>query len=339
MPKESFRDRATRALRAQGAALWAALLGGVIAAVAALVINHYQNAISNFLFGTSPSVTTQIANIEREGFKANLYPSVARLVVLHGATQSLMLVLRDRGTDNFSPGAPYQPRSDELRIYDVMGDKVVLAYRYLPRATRDVGPWVFRLDAAGDVRNNGTAVIIGSYAIYPMGFAEEPRPLIINWDSVAQRYVMYPIITKVPDIPAPVGTFAQGVRQTTLQRDPWIDQVSKQPFRGYGVADYEIETMPNGLGLIGGYVWRQASHAQEATYVATGWAMRLDVPYPKTDQCFPPGTIPPPGEPARLITVRANLDPPLLGRLIATAWRTHTSAEPSTAANSPHPAG
>jgi hypothetical protein len=323
MPKKSFWSRAAEALRAQGAVVWAALVGGVVAAVAALVINHYQASIGNFLFGSSPSVSAQIANIERQGFKANLYPYIARRVVLHGATESLVLVLRNRETDNFSGfSGRARFRSDELRIYDIVGNKVVLRYRYLPSAKS--GPGVFRLDAAGDVHNNGTAVIVGSYAIYPMGIPEEPHPFIINWDSVALRYVMYPIITKVPVIPAPIGAFAQGVRQTTLRPDPWIDEFSKQPFRGYGVADYEIETMPSGLGLIGGYVFQQASHVQEATYVATAWTMRLDVPYPQTDQCFPPPTR---RTPMPLIAVRGNRDPPFLGPLLAAAWRTHTSAE------------
>ena len=103
---------------------------------------------------------------------------------------SLLVVIRHDSVD--APGyVRIAPVSDEVRIYDEMGDGLQLVFRFRPGSERgrpysgqsprsdERLPFIFELSAVVDLDDDGSPEVIGSYASLFM-VPSLPRPVVIN---------------------------------------------------------------------------------------------------------------------------------------------------------------
>jgi hypothetical protein len=134
----------------------------------------------------TPSIQTQLTSIKHKGVLGGARSVVTEKADLHGnGDTSYIVYFRDRDSAS--------PRSDELRIYDQHGDKLVRAFRFQPTGPRAQ----FERRKLADVDADGAAELVGGY-----DYLAEARgamvPFAVDWDDAAGRYRLVPLELGAP---------------------------------------------------------------------------------------------------------------------------------------------
>lgn len=207
-----------------------------------------------WLFGFStpaaPSIADQITAIEAVGSHGGRH---ARLPVrgpidLHGSGEASYLFL-------FQDAAgARRPRSEEIRIYDRKGDRLVRRLSFEP----DRPGVVFQVRSATDVDFDGASEIVGGY-----GLPGEGRgalvPFAIDWDNATRRYDLVALDMGAPQLSQ--GSLPRAYRvperqYRALYAKPIVlrDARSGQRISGHRVQDFTITAAPH--RLVAGYFLR-----------------------------------------------------------------------------------
>jgi hypothetical protein len=227
---------------------------------------------------TTPSITDQIAADEREGSQHERHAASVMQVDLHGTgVKSWVVLFRD---DIHSRKAS----SDELRIYDQHGEKLVRAFRFKP-----VGkPAKFEERAVTDIDFDGAQEIVGGY-----GYADESEgggamvPFAIDWDRSRGRYVILSLAPTPPTLSLKAISNAEKQYLTSFhggskkrQREArtaerqylavygvmttFSDPHDRLQITGHRVQDFAVSPIPH--RLIAGWYLRPLLHKRPAMF-------------------------------------------------------------------------
>lgn len=216
--------------------------------------------LSGFSTPAPPSIADQITAIEATGAHGGRH---ARLPVpgaidLHGSGEASYLFL-------FQDAAgARRPRSEEIRIYDRQGDRLVQRLRFEP----DRPGAVFQFRSATDVDFDGASEIVGGY-----GLPGEGRgalvPFAIDWDNATRRYDLVSLDMGPPRLsqdPLPRAYRVPERQYRTLYAKALVlrDARSRQRISGHRVQDFTVTGAPQ--RLVAGYFLRpplaQRDHAR-----------------------------------------------------------------------------
>jgi hypothetical protein len=288
---------------------WSAL---AIVAVIGAFFGQFGTAIYEFLDHlllpapplAAVALNDAITQAYRQGFE--LVGGVHTIDFRPGGPASKLIILR--------PKDPYSALSDEVRIYDVVDNHLVLdfAFRPQPAASRqenaNVGTprttvlpearsFSLQLRAVANfdgVAGNQVLLDISDVAVQPTW----PRPVLIYWNAVTGRYALTPLLS-----PTTTGrpTMRGVISMRYLRRGDWvrsvIEEIYTRPTTIVNADDpteristyamqayvYQRKTLagPRGedggdLDLTAGYVVRGASFGVPALLQAVTWTIDLN---------------------------------------------------------------
>lgn len=286
--------------RAKGAAHWLGV------AAAAFLVGHFFDAMwsgaARLINGGSPpplgtQLNSVIASAGRDGLRL-LGP--VHLVQFRAAGPKSRVLL-------FRPISPTDPRSDELRIYDVVGHRLRKGLAFEPAASSThlgasneaSGPRAFGIHIRL-IRNldgqPGDEIIadIAEYAVTPLW----PRPIYIDWNVATQKYevgallspattgkqTMKGVITTRYERPSDVYTTLL-MKRVYLRPTTVVDATgSVLTFDAFAVEAFSVRQEPledprgqteGGLALSAGYIVRSSGFGTADLLQALTWHIDL----------------------------------------------------------------
>jgi hypothetical protein len=222
-------------------------LGLLIAgALIAFGVNQYGSTLLNHLRSSPPSVSAQLATIERRATSIGLYP-VIRRAHLHGdGTESIIVESIFAYTlpgDNAA-----RPQSDQIAIYDLHSENggVRLDPRFVFSPVGVGGvvntpSWRFSQLTIEDVADDGRQEIVGGFS-QDRADDSDVRPFLISWDPTNQGYVISALLPR--PVPAAHDTnLSERDREYRMLYDSGVtlsDPGSHIAFRAYGTSRFAL---------------------------------------------------------------------------------------------------
>jgi hypothetical protein len=222
----------------------AATLAAVIGFVAVWQVSGFS----------TPSISDQLAAIKRDGSSGGRHVEQLTAADLHGGgTRSYVLLFAPK------PNAA-SPKSDELRVYDQHGDKLVPALRFQPSGRRAV----FQYRADSDVDFDGAAEIVGGY-----GYANEARgamvPFAIDWNDAENRYRLVTLDMGAPKLSQRATSIPEAQYRAIYNRPTTFTDANEHiTISGYRVQDFAVTPAPH--RLVAGWFLQPWLGSKKATF-------------------------------------------------------------------------
>jgi hypothetical protein len=212
-----------------------------------------------------PSIADQLARVQRDGSGGERRPTMLGTTDLHGTgVKSHVILFRGRSD-------PARPRSDGLRIYDEVGDKLVLRLNFEPRPDPQRSYAVFQYRGTADVDGDGAAELIGGYAYAGSDQGRQALvPFAVNWDGDSRRYRVVPLDLGPPALSRkPATRAAAQYRRLYAAPVAFADRRGGQTLTGHRVQDFALTALPYRL-VIGWFLqpWIDAAPATFEVQVA-----------------------------------------------------------------------
>lgn len=225
------------------------LLGALLAVIVVGLVLLARDAIVD-----PPSISEQIQQTTSE-LLAAAGPGGGHVILneripFHATDQpSWLIVVQDLPTaaafnEGAAEGANPKPRSDDVRVYDVVGDRLELRLNFRPDG---VGLGAAEWDAlsAGapayaDYAQDGSEAVIGGFVL-PSQATSAVLPVAIRYQG--DRYVLVPLTPDKPDLgtaglDAQTLRFRQAAYETPLTL---TNAVRDRRFAGLGVTGYRVQ--------------------------------------------------------------------------------------------------
>jgi hypothetical protein len=251
-----------------------------IAAFGVLVATGLVTAAGGVTKEAPPTVDEQIVRIQREGTAGERKRVRAMRVDFHGSgTPSYVFVFADE-----FQGGTLTPRSAEIRVYDRVGKRLELRFRFRPRP---VAWYATEGDQVLDVDRDGDQELIGG--LLPPGGAVQPVvPFFLHW---SEEEGAYRIAALEPQRP-PLGRNAEArqYRAAYTSQLSWSDPVQRASVKGFPVQDFTVFRNPPGLAV--SYILRPADARGGALRVEAGvfnWQSRAPSLIPCVFRGLPSG--------------------------------------------------
>jgi hypothetical protein len=246
-------------------------LGLLGALLALIVVGVFVIAKGDFV--DPPSISDQIDQTTSD-LLADAGPGGGHIVLdervpFHSTDHpSWLIVVQDLPTAaEFNQGAAEnanpKPRSDDLRIYDVVGDRLELRLDFRPRGVGSQAAEWESLSAGApayaDYAQDGSEEVIGGFA-RPSEATSALLPLAVRYQ--AGRYVLIPLTPDKPDLgTAGLSAQAQQFRQVAYQTPFTLtNAAADRRFAGLSLTGYRVQTFAlahsPSLRLITGYFSR-----------------------------------------------------------------------------------
>jgi hypothetical protein len=240
-----------------------------LASLAAILI---VSLTAGFSKSTPPSVSEQADDALRgAGGEVVWGPETADL---HGSGQDSVLFVFSPASGDDSP-----PPSEEVRIYDQRGDRLLERFRFRP----SVDGAEFQFRALGELGGAGTK-LVGGY-----GFPNEASfalvPFVIRWDSANGEYVIDGLQDEPP-------TLSEGVKPEPSAR-PYLrayrqrvnlrDSESNRALNGYRVQDFAVQGDPD--RLISALAVKPMADGEPGVVEVQGSILSLSGPDPTLVKC------------------------------------------------------
>jgi len=194
-----------------------------------------------------PSIGAQVEEIKRMATAGERRVLISQAVDFHGSGDtSYLFVLQAKDFYKRYFGSKQEgeglPPSDEVRIYDRRGSKLVESFRFQPASHTAV----FKRRFLGDLDENGEEELVAGYGI-PDQASEALLPLAIYWDNNSARY-------KVDALLADPPALSEGLRPRQAAR-PFLDAYrtpitlrdGRTSVRGYRAQDFAVTNDPDRL--------------------------------------------------------------------------------------------
>jgi len=244
------------------------LLSALVAVIVIAIILLAKGEITD-----PPSINDQIAQITGQLVSAagpgGGHVILDERVPFHSTDQpSWMIVVQDLPTaadfnEGAAEGAGPKPRSDDVRIYDVVGDRLRLRLNFRPAGV-GLGAAEWESLSAGapayaDYAEDASEAVIGAFTL-PSEATSALLPLAIKWQD--DQYVLVPLTPDKPNL-STTGLDAQTVRfrQAAYENQLTLANAARQPrFGGLKVTGYRVQsfalTHTPALRLLTGYFAR-----------------------------------------------------------------------------------
>jgi hypothetical protein len=207
---------------------------------------------------------------------------------------------------NLNTGKTGQP-SDELLIYDVMNQRLRRRFRFrgvvsqlAPGGRHYQFTTRLELKDVADLDRNGSQEVVATLS-YRSADGYYPRPLLIRWDPIADKYRVAPLLAPPrphsglpPDRVRPSlvtfahpGVWARDIRQYYTQPATIVNQADHTVFSSYGTDEYVIRKSRFNSALIGAFTVKARYHADPHPLVQLkAWSIDLSHPTPVAAPCF-----------------------------------------------------
>jgi hypothetical protein len=276
----------------------------------------------NDAFTADPlTIQQQMAREFREA-AANGYRVVEnREIDLRGTGElSRLVVLRSETAFSYSPPEVPQTKrvSDEVRIYDYEGSKIVQRLSFHPEEIND-RQLLFNVDTITDLDRNGRQDIVGAFWELAMDRVF-PRPVLIRATIAGDRYEIIPFLAppkrsddfsltqpRLVHIAAP-KTYADGIRHVYLDPVVLTDPAEGITFRSYAAEDFLLRRGRFSPVLLTAFIVKAKDHASLPTLQIHGWSINLQGAEPFIYPCDDPGGAPTLLTPKPIEGVRDVLD-------------------------------
>jgi hypothetical protein len=252
-PGDSDEVPAAPAVKTHGVLRDPSFLGLLGALLAVIVVGVILNAQGQIVDG--PSINDQIEQTTNE-LLAAAGPGGGHVILdervpFHSTDQpSWLIVVQDLPTaaqfnEGAAEGANPKPRSDDVRIYDVVGDRLQLKLHFRPQGVGlRAAEWESLSAGApayADYAEDGSEAVIGGFAL-PSQATSALLPVAIKWQ--AGRYVLVPLTPDKPDLGAS-GLDAQTLRFRRAAYEAPLaltNAVRSRRFARLNVIGYRVQT-------------------------------------------------------------------------------------------------
>ncbi len=217
-------------------------LAGCLIAVAAVCVIGLASSISK---PVPPTIAQQADEITSEG-NAGERTSAGRAIErvdFHGSgSESFVFGFRDEVPSYDDETS----RADELRVYDVVGERLVGRFRFEPK-----NPAVYQFRGIADVDDDGAEELIGAF-----GSLAKPGELLVpfalDWDEDRDRYRLLSIHSSPPQLGIPADSSkAEDLQAPYQQLTRYGNTVGEGSVSGYPVQDFALSETAS--RMIGGY--------------------------------------------------------------------------------------
>lgn len=240
------------------------LLWLVIGAVIVLVVNQFGVAVIDLFNDPESRVAAAKERIKGEAAASGRYVAEERTIESNDSA-AWLVVLRHRSVGNYSVEVP--PVSDEVRIYDVVDDRLRLDLRFHPGpetgrpnlSPPEALPFLFAVRLIEDFDEDGEPEVLGAFYSLFMEPAL-PRPVLLSKAGQAS-YGIEPLTDAFSPGPprSSQGAYARNERDYYKWVFMFRDGRSKAAFRARPVAEFAY--VPEDSILITAVVARARSHA------------------------------------------------------------------------------
>jgi hypothetical protein len=277
-------------------------------------------------FGRPPSVEEQLEDIQQAAATSGRRVSLFQELRLHQATSSYLMILAEQDPNLLAPDA----RSDEIRIYDRVGDYLRLRFRFNPEPRVTEGstdfsyPYLFRFDTATDVDGDGLVELLGSY-VQQWADSSFFAPIVVDWDARSGEYRLLSVLARKPSLvlDGNRGLYGRAVRRIYAEDALLTDVRNGTEYASRVVDEYAWAPGDrSGFGgaiLLTAYTVHADCNACPRTRQVVAWDYQLTWPNPQVYDLCKSGFC----RPAMLIE---QVVPGLSDtRQIMTIWRERTS--------------
>lgn len=240
------------------------LLWLVIGAVIVLAVNQFGVAVSNLFDDPEGRITAAKERIKGEAATSGRFVAEERTIEGNDSA-AWLVVLRHRSVGNYSVEVP--PVSDEVRIYDIVDDRLQLDLRFHPGPETgrpnlnppEALPFLFAVRLIKDFDEDGEPEVLGAFYSLFMEPAL-PRPVLLS-KAGETNYGIEPLTNAFSPGPprSSQGAYARNERDYYKWVSTFRDGRSKAAFRAKPVTEFAY--VPEDSILITAVVARARSHA------------------------------------------------------------------------------
>jgi hypothetical protein len=230
-----------------------------------------------------PSIADQLARVQRDGSGGERRPTMLGTTDLHGTGIKSHVILFRGQSD------PARPRSDGLRIYDEVGDKLVLRLNFEPRPDPQRSYAVFQYRGTADVDGDGATELLGGYAYAGSDQGRQALvPFAVNWDGGSQRYRLVSLDLGPPALSRSPRTRA-AAQYLRLYAAPvgFTDRRGGLTLTGHRVQDFALTTLP--YRLVAGWFLQPWIGLEPATFEVQVAILDRTTDTPRLRPCRFPG--------------------------------------------------
>jgi hypothetical protein len=216
-------------------------LAGCVVAVAAVLVIGLASSITKPVPPTIEEQAEAVTSDGNAGERTSQGVGITRADFHGTGTKSYVFGFRDqdRGYDATS-------RADEIRVYDVVGGRLVDRFRFEPE-----NPAVYVFRGVDDVDGDGAEELIGAW-----GPLQKPGALLVpfalEWDEDRDAYRMVSLRVATPELGPPVDrSKASELADRYGGRIVYRNTVGEGSVSGYPVEDFALNE--NASRLISGY--------------------------------------------------------------------------------------
>jgi hypothetical protein len=184
---------------------------------------------------------------------------------------------------------PARPRSDALRVYDEVGDKLVLRLDFEPRPDPLRSYAVFQYRGTADVDGDGATEVIGGYAYAGSDQGRQALvPFAVNWDGGSERYRIVPLDLGPPELSRKPATRA-AAQYLRLYATPvgFADRRGAHTLTGHRVQDFALTAVP--YRLVAGWFLQPWIDVKPATLEVQVAILDRTTGVPRVRPCRFPG--------------------------------------------------
>jgi hypothetical protein len=256
----------------------------VITVLVTLIVSGAAVATWRVLSGSNKTIADQLDAVRHKAALRDLYAVADRSVELRGdGVKSRLLVFRQQ-----SPNDPVPRRSDEIAIYDEVGNRLNEAFDFTPNQSTDTERgYRFDLQAIGDFTNSDRNEIIGSYVTLFMN-AAIPRPVTIVWDEKLNHYRIDALLSRPLELDNKIrpGYYGEATRRL-YQPKTLIDPKHRITLvNAFGTESFAVKRGEPPL-LLAAFAISADAHAEAPLIQLRGWRLNFEAPIPQVGSCNP----------------------------------------------------
>lgn len=215
-----------------------------------------------------------------------------------GTAKSFVVVLRDANVQEHPGGdIPVTPngqvfvsKSDQLRVYDVRGGRLRLAFRFLPQSAGQVRQlpegdhpdFRFHVVEQLDINHDGQRELVGEFRRDTLASGPYPVPVVLAWDAETAEYRLSPLVPHAPALergPAGASSSRTGFTRATVIRD----RFSGALLLGHAVDGYRLMLRQPDPLLLGLFTVDEGS--TRPTGEVKAWTLDLQSGSIETTEC------------------------------------------------------
>ena len=230
-----------------------------------------------------PSVQEELAKLRSSEEQSGHDVTVSEPLELHdSASRSYFVQVRQANQRDVPED---RLESDEVRVYDVIDDRLTLAFEFQPQFEGPVPiefPASFRYEGDMDIDGDGEHELVGSFVRFSVdagtaeyGTGEFDAPVIIWWNSLTDEYELAAVPIGRPPRWSTQGSLARNLHERLYAQTESLNAVGDgKQLDARFVEDYAWVTVQSVGVLLTGYVVSADFWTDRPQLKIVGWVVR-----------------------------------------------------------------